>query len=61
MGSGDLNGRLGWEANVNRVCIEGPCRLALDGMGYFPSQQSHCESCLERHHRNGTITSSRPL
>jgi DDE family transposase len=36
--------------------VEGHYLLALDGTGYFSSQQIHCESCLERHHRNGTIT-----
>src|SRR2546422_3409871 len=38
------------------VFVEGYYLLALDGTGYFSSQQIHCESCLERHHRNGTIT-----
>jgi len=38
------------------VFIEGHYLLALDATGYFPSQEIHCESCLERHHRNGTIT-----
>ena len=35
---------------------EGHYLLALDGTGYFSSQQIHCASCLERHHRNGTLT-----
>lgn len=38
------------------VFLEGPYLLALDGTGYLSSQDIHCESCLERHHRNGTIT-----
>ena len=38
------------------VFVEGYYLLALDGTGYFSSQQIHCASCLERHHRNGTIT-----
>jgi hypothetical protein len=38
------------------VFVEGHYLLALDGTGYFSSQQIHCESCLETHHRNGTIT-----
>jgi len=38
------------------VFVEGHYLLALDGTGYFSSQQIHCASCLERHHRNGTIT-----
>ena len=35
---------------------DGPYLLALDGTGYFSSQQIHCASCLETHHRNGTVT-----
>jgi hypothetical protein len=38
------------------VFVEGFYLLALDGTGYFSSQQIHCASCLERHHRNGTVT-----
>jgi hypothetical protein len=38
------------------VFVEGHYLLALDGTGYFSSQQIHCESCLEMHHRNGTVT-----
>jgi DDE family transposase len=38
------------------VCVQGHYLLALDGTGYFSSQQSHCASCLEMHHRNGTVT-----
>lgn len=38
------------------VFVEGYYLLALDGTGYFSSQQIHCASCVERHHRNGTIT-----
>lgn len=30
--------------------------LALDGTGYYSSQKVHCESCLEKHHRNGSLT-----
>ena len=41
--------------------IEGHYLLALDATGYFSSQEIHCESCLERHHRNGTITYSHQL
>jgi Transposase DDE domain len=43
------------------VFIEGHYLLALDGTGYFSSQDIHCESCLERQHRNGTITYSHHL
>jgi len=30
--------------------------LALDGPGYFSSKTIHCSSCLETHHRDGSIT-----
>jgi hypothetical protein len=43
------------------VFVEGHYLLALDGTGYFSSQQIHCASCLERHHRNGTITYSHQI
>jgi len=38
------------------VFVEGHYLLALDGTGYFSSTQIHCASCLETHHRNGTVT-----
>ena len=38
------------------VFVDGHYLLALDGTGYFSSQQIHCASCLETHHRNGTVT-----
>lgn len=38
------------------VFVEGHYLLALDGTGYFSSQQIHCASCLAAHHRNGTVT-----
>src|SRR5206468_538013 len=38
------------------VFVEGHYLLALDGTGYFSSNQIHCDSCLETHHRNGTVT-----
>jgi hypothetical protein len=40
------------------VFIEGHYLLALDGTLYHASQEVHCDSCLERHHRNGTVTYS---
>jgi hypothetical protein len=43
------------------VFVAGHYLLALDGTGYFSSQEMHCESCLETHHRNGTVTSSHQL
>jgi hypothetical protein len=30
--------------------------LALDGPGYFSSQTIHCQSCLRKVHRNGSLT-----
>lgn len=30
--------------------------LALDGTGYCSSKAMHCESCLDKHHNNGTVT-----
>ncbi len=38
------------------VFVEGHYLLALDGTGYFSSNQIHCDSCLETQHRNGSIT-----
>ncbi|RMD63896.1 transposase [Candidatus Parcubacteria bacterium] len=43
------------------VFVEGHYLLALDGTGYFSSKQIHCASCLETHHRNGTITYSHQM
>ena len=40
------------------VFVQGHYLLALDGTGYFSSKAIHCDSCLEKHHRNGTITYS---
>ena len=42
------------------VFIEGHYLLALDGTVYHASQEVHCDSCLERHHRNATIKASPP-
>lgn len=38
------------------VFVQGHYLLALDGTGYFSSQQIHCASCLETHHPTGTVT-----
>ncbi len=43
------------------VFVEGHYLLALDGTGYFSSKEIHCESCLEKHHRNGTMTYSHQM
>jgi hypothetical protein len=41
--------------------LEGPYLVALDGTGYFSSQTIHCASCLQKHHRNGSITYSHQM
>ena len=43
------------------VFIEGHYLVALDGTGYFSSNKVHCESCLEKHHRNGTVSYSHQI
>src|ERR671918_410345 len=43
------------------VFVEGHYLLALDGNGYFSSNEIHCDSCLETHHRNGTVTYSHQM
>src|SRR5918992_4634864 len=43
------------------VFVEGHYLLALDGTGYFSSKEIHCESCLEKYHRNGTVTYSHQM
>jgi len=35
--------------------------LALDGTGYYSSQKVHCQSCLEKHYRDGSITYSHQM
>ena len=37
--------------------LDGHDLLALDGTGYFASKTIHCPSCLQKVHRNGSITS----
>ena len=41
--------------------FQGCYLLALDGTSYFSSQTIHCPSCLETHHRDGSITYSHQL
>jgi hypothetical protein len=43
------------------VFVQGHYLLALDGTGYFSSHEIHCDSCLEKHHRNGTIIYSHQM
>jgi hypothetical protein len=44
------------KALEDMVFVQDHYLLALDGTGYFSSTQIHCASCLETHHRNGTVT-----
>jgi Transposase DDE domain len=41
--------------------LDGHYLLALDGTGYFSSQTIHCTSCLQKVHRNGSITYSHQM
>jgi hypothetical protein len=41
--------------------LDGHYLLALDGTGYFSSQTIHCASCLQKVHRNGSITYSHQM
>src|SRR5207344_3202565 len=43
------------------VFFEGCYLLALDGTGYFSSKKIHCQSCLEKHHRDGSTTYSHQM
>jgi hypothetical protein len=36
--------------------LDGHYLVALDGTGYFSSKTIHCTSCLQKVHRNGSIT-----
>jgi Transposase DDE domain len=38
------------------VFLDGHYLVALDGTGYFSSPTIHCDSCLHKVHRNGSIT-----
>src|SRR6266705_3132023 len=38
------------------VFLDGYYLVALDCTGYFSSQAIHCASCLQKQHRNGSIT-----
>jgi hypothetical protein len=41
--------------------LEGHYLLALDGTGYFYSPTIHCASCLQKVHRNGSVTYSHQM
>ena len=36
--------------------LDGHYLLSIDGTGYFSSREVHCDSCCEKHHRDGHIT-----
>src|SRR5262249_51787675 len=38
------------------VFLDGHYLVALDGTGYFSSPTIHCDSCLYKEHRNGSVT-----
>src|SRR5467141_239462 len=38
------------------VFLNGHYLVALDGTGYFSSKTIHCAACLQKEHRNGSIT-----
>lgn len=35
--------------------IDGHYTISLDGTGQFSSEKVHCDSCCEKHHRNGRV------
>lgn len=43
------------------VFVKGCYLLALDGTGYVSSKKIHCESCLEKNHRDGSTTYSHQM
>jgi Transposase DDE domain len=43
------------------VYLDGRYLVSLDGTGYFSSTKIHCASCLEKRHRNGTVSYSHQL
>lgn len=49
------------KALEDMVFLDGHSLLALDGTGYFSSPTIHCASCLQKVHRNGSITSYHPM
>jgi hypothetical protein len=43
------------------VCLDGHSLVALDGTGAFSSPPIHCDSCLHKDHRNGSVTYYHPM
>src|SRR6267143_4244095 len=44
------------KALEDMVFLNGHYLVALDGTGYFSSKTIHCAACLQKEHRNGSIT-----
>jgi hypothetical protein len=42
-------------------CLDEYYALSVDGTQNFSSHEIHCEQCLEKHHKNGTITYSHQI
>ena len=49
------------KALESMVFLNGHYLVALDGTGYFSSKTIHCDSCLHKAHRNGSITYSHQM
>jgi len=49
------------KALASMVFLNGHYLVALDGTGYFSSKTIHCASCLQKVHRNGSITYSHQM
>jgi hypothetical protein len=43
------------------VFYQGCCLLSCDGVVHFTSEAIHCAHCLEKHHKNGTVSYSHQL
>jgi Transposase DDE domain len=43
------------------VFLEGCYLVALDGVEYFCSQKVHCDHCMTRTHKNGTVSYYHPM
>lgn len=49
------------KALAEMVFFKGGSVLALDGTGYCASTKVHCQSCREKHHRDGSIPSTHQM
>ena len=43
------------------TCLDGHYLLSVDGTGYYCSKKVHCDTCCEKHHRDGTTTYSHAM